>query len=554
MLNSHARAALLLPLIVLCTPLAGAVRAQTALAKEAPATVAGRVTDGEKGVGGVLVSLIVFESRAEPRTAARATTEADGRYMLTNIAPGRYQIVPMAPTFILPGTYGYPPGKSLHLSAGESVADINFEVAPGGVVTGRVTDEDDKPVVEENVQIVPVDKDKTPPRPNFNPYMFRTDDRGVYRVYGLSPGRYRVSVGLDKEMGAVRAGGSGKYYPRTFYPNATDEAQAKLVEVPAGGEASGIDITLGKPTKTFRAAGRVVSAETGEPVPGTLISASPMNKLSNRLTSFGPRLPSNALGEFQIENLVPGHYSVFASSQEATEWYSDATTFDVADADVDGLEVKVRRGATLSGVVQMEGVRDRALAARLISQVSLVAFREERDGPVMPPVWLPTRLAPDGSFLVNGIRPGKVHLALAGPSNVKGVMLVRVEREGVEQLNGIDIAEGAQVTGTRVVLAYGTAVIRGQVNFVNGTPPQGARAAASTRQLASSGSRPAGHYAEVDARGHFVLEGLAPGEYEIVVQMYSRRGMKEAKQTISVPASGEMNVTLALDLSEGATP
>ncbi|MGB8510884.1 MAG: carboxypeptidase-like regulatory domain-containing protein, partial [Pyrinomonadaceae bacterium] len=499
------------------------------------------------------VTLISYETGPQAKTSARATTDAAGRYTLTNVAPGRYQIMPVAPTSVVVDADYYQPGKSLNLSAGESVEDINFEIVRGGVITGRVTDSDGKPLVEENVQLVSADN-KTPTRTAFNPFTFKTDDRGIYRLYGLAPGRYLVSVGLDKDAGAVRAGGSGKFYRRTFYPGTTEEAQAKPVEVTAGGEASDVDITLGKPTVTFKAAGRVVNAETGRPVTGVLVGVGPLDKRSNSLMSLGARLPVNSLGDFQIENLASGRYSVFATSQDATDWYSDSAAFDIEDADVSSIEVKVHRGATLSGVVQLEGVTDRVVAARLLSRISLMAFPEHRDGLTMPPVWMPARAALDGSFHINGIRPGRVRLSLAGVSDVKGLMLVRVEREGVEQQNGIEIAEGAQVTGVRLVFVYGTAVVRGQLNFVNGTLPQGASVAASARRLGTSEVNPAGRYAEVDARGHFILEGLAPGDYEIIVRSYSTREMKEAKQLISVPSSGELTVTLALDLGEGAKP
>jgi hypothetical protein len=66
-----------------------------------------------------------------------------------------------------------------------------------------------------------------------------TDDRGIYRIYGVAPGRYRVSAGVsdDDTYPSIRTGRVS--YRRTYYPDAPDAADAKIVEVTAGGEAPG---------------------------------------------------------------------------------------------------------------------------------------------------------------------------------------------------------------------------------------------------------------------------------------------------------------------------
>src|SRR5918997_7076316 len=77
----------------------------TALAQTAaaPATVSGRVTDGERGAPGVTVVLLSTEPTQRFRPAARAKTDAEGRFLLMNVAPGRYQILPVAPALVVEG-------------------------------------------------------------------------------------------------------------------------------------------------------------------------------------------------------------------------------------------------------------------------------------------------------------------------------------------------------------------------------------------------------------------------------------------------------------------
>src|SRR5207244_12335072 len=71
------------------------------------------------------------------------------------------------------------------------------------VITGRVTDAENKPVVEERVSLQSVDENGAPSRfgvfSSPNDQMYQTDDRGIYRIYGLPAGRYKVSVGRSEE-------------------------------------------------------------------------------------------------------------------------------------------------------------------------------------------------------------------------------------------------------------------------------------------------------------------------------------------------------------------
>jgi protocatechuate 3,4-dioxygenase beta subunit len=529
-----------------------------------PATVSGRVTDGEHGLPGITVELMAVDTGMRTSVAARAKSDADGNYRLTNVPPGRYKVIPFAPTYVVQGMnlQEYPPGKALNLSAADSVEDIDFRLERGGVITGRVTDADGNPAVGEAVSVVPADRNGRPgvQIDSFDRGEFATDDRGVYRVYGLPPGTYHVGVGQGGAGGAVSFG-RRKLYKRTFYPDATEEAQAKAVEVAAGGEVADVDITLGRAVKTYRASGRFVNAETGQPVAGVPYGYGPVRPDGRLGGGFGGGFTTNERGEFQTEGLAPGRYTVFtaafANAQESGEFYSEPVTFDVTDADVTGVVVKLHTGASVSGAVVLEGVSDRATAARLLSGVRLYGFVEMPDRASVPNISRSLSVAADGSFRLSGLRAGKLHIRLTDPRSK--LTLSRVEVNGANIGNsGIEVAEGAQVTGVRLVAFYGGGVIRGQVNITNGTPPPGARVYVRARR---TGAAPAdadfGRAAEVDARGHFVLENLAAGEYELRAEIIAfqpgvvRPPPGEA-QHVSLAEGGDMSVTLNIDLAAPA--
>ncbi|MCA1620007.1 MAG: carboxypeptidase-like regulatory domain-containing protein [Acidobacteria bacterium] len=526
--------------------------------KEAPSSVSGRVTDGERGVPGLTVTLLSADPAQRFRAVARGRTDGEGRFLITNVAPGRYQIAPSAPAYVVEGmTDSYPPGRPLTLLAGEEVKDFDFRVERGAVITGRVTDGDGNPVISEPVQVTPAEPGgQQPPRSRTIDLRDQmTDDRGVYRIYGLPPGRYRVSVGQAGDESGGFTLGRRRIFQRTFYPGVTEQAQARVVEVKAGDESENVDITLGRPIKTYKAAGRFVGAETGEPVPNIPYGYSALDASGRRVGSFGGGQATNARGEFSTEGLAPGRYVVFnMMGAESTEFYTEPAMFEIADADVSGVTVRVRRGASVSGVVHVEGVSDRALLARLLSQVRIFGYVESRDRTVPPFSSRPPGVNPDGTFRLGGLRPGKMHLSVSAEA-AKGLSLARVELAGANVTRGFDIADGAQVTGVRVVLNYGTSVITGQISYVNGTPPAGSRAIAQARRAGVPADGSNARTVEVDARGLFRIEGLSAGEYEVIVSVFGAgsRGFS-VPLSVSVPDGGETRIAPVVDFSAQPPP
>jgi protocatechuate 3,4-dioxygenase beta subunit len=522
--------------------------------KELPASVSGRVTDGERGLPGVLVTLISNDPAQRFRTVARARTDADGRFLLSNVAPGSYQILPIAPAHVVAGLgTNYPPGRPLTLVAGEEVKDIDFRVEPGGVITGRITDADGNPVVNEMVFIQSAEENQGPPRVNFDSRDQTTDDRGVYRVYGLAPGRYRVSVGRASEAGAV-AFGNRRLFRRTYYPDATEPAKARPVEVRSGIEATDVDITVGRALKTYKVSGRFVTADTGEPVANVSVGYGTLDASGRRIGSFGSGGgTTNARGEFLTDGLAPGRYAVFVSANpmETTELYSDPVFFEVTDADVSGLVVKLKPGATLSGVVQIEGVADRAAAAQMLAAVRVHAYVQPAERQVtMPGPFRPVTVNPDGSFRLTGLTPGKVRVGTQN-EGVKGLTMTRVELNGASVINGFDLAEGAQLTGMRVVMTYGTATLVGQTSFINGALPTGARIMATATLAGQTTGNAFSRSVEVDSRGYFRIEGVPAGEYNVTVFVFAfgaGRMRRSEPVRVVVGDGGEAKLAPVIDL------
>src|SRR5262245_2218513 len=109
----------------------------------------------------------------------------------------------------------------------------------GGVITGRVTTLAGEPMVDVQVLAVMVKSlNGYPERRQSVQDRHSTDDRGVYRFYGLRPGIYVVFT-----RGDVISSPISPYEGQasTYHPSSLRETAAEI-RVTDGGEATGVDI------------------------------------------------------------------------------------------------------------------------------------------------------------------------------------------------------------------------------------------------------------------------------------------------------------------------
>jgi glycosyltransferase involved in cell wall biosynthesis/5-hydroxyisourate hydrolase-like protein (transthyretin family) len=432
---------------------------QQKTAGQGTATVSGRVVLKGEPARNVLVYLRLQKAstRATSETVSQARTDENGRFRINGVAAGVYFVVALAPGFTSPGESSFGPrAKPLNVSEGENVENIEIEIRRGGVITGRGADSQGRPLVDDRVTITRLDKNGKPQPyyPGSSGDMSVIDDRGVYRVYGLAEGRYLVSVGFSRQDGEMRVQTDRSFYPRTFHPSATDQAQAKVIEVTEGSETTGVDITVGELKKTFDVFGRVVNADTGRPAAGVQIFYGAVAGDGRKISGWGSKgEQSNVEGEFQLTGVLPGKYALFAPTDSASDFYSEVTMCEVSDGDVEGVEIKVRQAGTISGVMVIEGANDPAILAKQknirLHFDSLSDQLGAQGGDSVP-------VNPDGSFHIRGLRPGKVELSLGQEAAALGLSRLRVERDGATQPSAsVEVSPGERVTNVRFVAGYG---------------------------------------------------------------------------------------------------
>src|SRR5262245_5594989 len=544
--------------LLLSLPFNVAGQSQQKAAVGGNATISGRVTLNGEPVANVVVAL-QNPPGPSPSPGIRVRTDGAGQFRFTGVTAGRYVLGALAPGFISPSDQSYGPQGALStVSEGENMDGVSIELKRGGAIAGRVTDSRRRAVAEENVVLMKLDEQGRPQPFNIpmNTYFSVTDDRGYYRLFGLPAGRYLVSVG-HKPQEFSSLGARRIFYPQTFHPDATEESKAEVIELSEGGEATGVDITVAEPKRVYLVSGRIVDAETGQPVTMMDVGFGKVME-DGRSTGMAPNASrSDANGGFQI-SLPPGKYSLFGGWSNG-DYFTEPAPIEVGDKDVSGVEIKARRGATISGVVMVEGAYDRAVLAKLPSLTLSARRRSDDFGRTIS---RSARINPDGGFRISGLPPGQITFSLSGQFDANKFSILRIERGGVSQGRQIGIGAGEQAQNLNVVLVYGVAAIRGQLKIIGGAAPSDIVVNAYAKRVGADEA--ANFFSQVDASGQFVIEGLAAGEYELRLSYTPRNNpamadpqlrqtflqqLWQAKQTVSVGATGVTKVTFTLDLS-----
>ena len=448
-----------------------------------------------------------------------------------------------------------------HIAEGEVIENFDIELIPGGVITGRVTDSNGRPLVEEQVQLWYIYKNGTLQEwsTRLLEKMLTTDDRGVYRIFGLPEGRYILSAGGHSK-------GEDGYVQRTYHPDVTDKSRAKVVEVGAGQEVTGIDINVAEVEKTYSVFGRVVNADDGKPVDGAKVELGLLSPDGNDIGREGfSNGRSDSKGAFQISNAPPGKYVAYTKvdlePDNALNQYCEPVICEVTNSDVHGVEIKLRKGGSIEGVVAIEDPNDPVISVKTGKITCIFYSVEDSSGELRSPYVKRVEVALNGSFKIEGTPKGRVGVHTFNPVDSVGSSLIRIERDGAPLPgDSIEIGAGEHISNLRLVTATPNLSLSGAIKVVGGSlPPDLALYIYASRLDGARGARPG----EVNARNHFVIQYLSPGEYELRLKIADRtvetknvdpqlsRAISQARQKVIVSRNNQQPVIMTLDLSQG---
>ena len=505
-------------LIVLGFVLVGtAAMAQAPARDQAPSrrggtgVIRGRVVRADTGEPLRRVEVRVDEWSTENLSGPASTmTDAEGRYELTELAAGRYQLKARRGGYV-EVAYGqrrpFERGRPLELGDGAVLQNIDFALPPGAVVTGRVVDETGEPVAYVSVSLERrrhVDGAKRLVAESGG----STDDRGEFRIFGVPPGDYVIVARFEaRDLGSRDR---VRYVP-TFYPGTPVASEAQRVTVGPGQEVPGITIALAHAT-TATLRGVVRSAGQDPLGPFTFVMAREIG---------GPQAYGHTAtaisannGSFTIAGLLPGTYVVEARSSSGSEFAS--VEVSVGGSDVAGVTLVLSKGATARGRIRFDtGNAPEGLRPSQVLVMPAFLDHEMASTSAGPPV-----THDDWTFELHGLR-GRGFVRAA---TMRDWQLKRVRREGVDVTDTpLDFA--TDIDGLEIELTQRVTTVSGGV----ADDRDGVALDATVIVFADDPEKwgPQSRFIESgrpDQQGRFTIRGLPPGRYVAIAVGYLEPG------------------------------
>jgi hypothetical protein len=543
-----------LPPLLLC-PAPGVVRAQVqsstpakpSTAREqkrdpaetsAAGTIKGRVVSDD---GQPLVNATVFAQAVTGTPAVKVKrVDAEGAFVFDELPAALYTITASAPGYVVQSPTTGDPGRGPRHMVG---AQLKITMSKGGVITGVVTNSNGEPVVGVPVQASLA----SAPAASVADILggvspAESDDRGVYRIYGLQPGRYTVVAGGGTKFGLFGASGFDLDVP-TYHPSSTRDTATPVV-VGSGEVIAGIDI------KYRGVEGRSISGSVVGTAEADLASGAAVVMLSHAgsaavLSSALARVVDQRLAAFSLYGVADGEYDVYARFQSGTDDNASvaAKRVIVRGGDVSGVELRLSRLASIAGTIALDPIKDENRCDGRRAQLVETLVEIPRDEPKKAGSQLPTSLL-DGSgatlnakgeFTLRNLEAGRYRFALGLPTDgwyVRAISLPAPARRGAgpsattpnqnDPSQGVvTVKPGERVGGVSVIVAQDAAGLRGVVTRT----PEGATIPAGARvHLVPAGREQADdvlRYSEVPVNGDgsFAFENIAPGRYFIAARV-----------------------------------
>jgi protocatechuate 3,4-dioxygenase beta subunit len=487
---------------VLLAAIAASLACAQAPTDDKPATVEGTVTNALTGEPLLRVHVSLRGMAGNTRRNLGALTDAEGKFSFTAPA-GSYSVTAERAGFSPTNDRQGRMGAQVVVSAGDKKDGVKIRLNPNAAITGRVTDADGEPM--EGVSVTALGG---PMRGMLA--TATTDEKGLFRLSGLGPGKYRVRAHpMNPSVPAeIRSDGSVEsHYAQTYYPNTLTVKEAARVSVAIGAEVSGIEIQLVR-TPIVRVSGTVTGPPAGERV---MIEAT---TLSRGVYQMGAMRED---GTFQLWRLDPGKYLISASGNASGQNFRSAPVeVEVAGSNVDHIELRMFPPADIAGQVEFEDEQ----AKQGPQPPRNAQPAGQLTAPPQPPLTLVLRetggrsgssaqVGADGSFKLEGLTPGRFRVSLSWAGvYIKSMRLGQVSIDG----NLLDLSGGSYGAALSVLVSSATGEISGVVSDDKGPAAQVPVAAVWAE--ADSPIFPA--VAMTGDDGSYKLAGLAPGKYKLL--------------------------------------
>jgi hypothetical protein len=435
-------------------------------AQQAPAplptgAISGVVTDSvtKRPLSGAVVSIVITSggsAPANPNSRRAQVTDANGRFVFMHLPPSDLYSLSVTKIGYFPGSYGSGTNFRLTLAEGQWLNDANIALDRPASISGTVFDELGVPVTGATVRLLRQFIVGGQPQLAISTGA-KTDDRGVYRIGGLPPGKFIPAIlnaqhsvpadtpelqlaGTSEQVAAAEIArgrpvaqadptlhvdertqlvlqrslqpaptGDGRLmaYRSVYYPAAQSPRDATPISLSHGDDRAGVDLRL-EAVPTARVSG-VVQGEPGSPAKLTLrlfLAGGEETEADSVATALVGRD-----GRFTFLNVPSGRYTLVARAGSSrltsrVNLTTNNTTFTAPGENGGGIYsryiggdlnvMSYRTGDHTTWVRMPLNVEGRDLDDVIVTMQPSLAIRGRivREGPAQPPALMSVNAIP----------------------------------------------------------------------------------------------------------------------------------------------------------------
>jgi len=420
------------------------------------------------------------------RDSRITTSDNNGEFRFSDLAPGSYRLFFEHEGYVR-AEYGQrtlgKTGVPLEVAAGRNVSGLTLTLAPTSTIIGRVANQQNDPVANATVKAL---------RPSFRDgertlqavQSAQTNDLGEYRLFGLTPGSYFLSVtpmpspiiqggNINNSSGNGIAGGSLQNIlatgapidpraldggiDRTVYaPGTTDPGAAIAIDLQPGSTYRAPELQTAR-AKSVAVRGTITDGVTGQPPTTFFVSlisaASDGSTQTLRMSSFSVR------STFEVAGVLPGTYGLVATNGATSITSQRLSSFavTVGTEDLDGVKIVLTPPLSIQGRVVFAGKVKEAPQAR----IRVRGIRNGPAGSIAEP-------AKDGTFTISGIGASEYRLEIV---DLPPTLYVRSARLGdSDVLNGTIRIGGPTADALEITLDEANGTLDAQILNREGRP------------------------------------------------------------------------------------
>ena len=543
-------------------------------------SLVGTVVDRQTGEPVRHVRLTLLENGTPP--ALLTLSDSEGRFSFEGLAEGTFTLEALKTGFVreFVGSRrpGSAPGLTFSISKNQQ-QKVRILLTAASAIEGRV----DLPsgVRPNGVRINLARlgyQNGEPSLVSAGTGTYGLDDRLRFRIPGLPPNDYFISVSLSPDAGVPVASAaeiawarsqlsgapsSGSVAPPpspsaapvgglapTYYPGSTDFTLAAPIRLSPGEERRDIQLAAQLvPVAELRGTIRLSNGQEAFGVQASLVQLLPFPRTVRSITT-APQ------GSFAVTGIPPGEYYLIARGadrppagvSQGLNWWAKTTIHVPAAGRLDGISVTLRPGISVRGTVRSTS----AAISTIPFQLQLVAAEY---GPRIALGVRSSPIAKDGSFEFAGVAQGR-YFVTGMNSGSSDWFVHSVTLEGRDaNATPLEVTGGRDILDVQVSLTNRPSVVTGVLLDPSNVPHSEVMIAVFPQNPQSwFPNSPRIRAMRPDSNGVFTFTGLPSGDYLIAVvedldpgQVYDRRFLEQVVPS-AIKVNAKEGLTVRQDL------